>query len=62
VKPPKKRPGRPAAGLEHAVTVFLTKATYRAIDKFAEDHKLTRSEAIRQLLKMGLKSVQKAEM
>jgi metal-responsive CopG/Arc/MetJ family transcriptional regulator len=45
-----------------AIRVFLTKATYRAIDKFAEDHKLTRSEAIRRFLKMELKSVQKAEM
>jgi len=55
----KRGRGRPATGRDPAVTVRLPPEVIGAVDAWAERQKVsidTRSEAIRQLVEMGLKA------
>jgi hypothetical protein len=49
----KKRVGRPSAGLDRQFTLFVTATMYRRVEKYAEIHKLTFSEAARRLIALG---------
>jgi len=53
-----KRPGagRPATGKDPARTIRLSHEFIATIDAWAEAHDLVRSEAIRQLIEIGLKA------
>jgi hypothetical protein len=55
MKKAKKR-GRPPTGstYRYPITVFLTKSMRQAVEKFASEHNLKRSEAVRSLLDAGL--------
>jgi Arc/MetJ-type ribon-helix-helix transcriptional regulator len=53
---PREPRGRPATGRDPVSSVRLPTEPTAAIDKWAEDHEANRSEAIRQLVKLGLKA------
>jgi hypothetical protein len=56
IKVNQKRRGRPATGRDPVSAVRLPVELTSAVDKWAEDHDATRSEAIRQLVEIALKS------
>jgi hypothetical protein len=50
-----KRRGRPAGRiLRHQISLFLSTPLYRAIEKVAQDERVTFSEALRRILEKGL--------
>src|SRR5215211_3646230 len=53
-----KRPGRPATGQDPVTAIRLSQALREAVDKWAssQDDKPSRSEAIRRLIEVALKS------
>jgi len=55
VKKAKKR-GRPPTGHRYPVAAFLTRAAHRAVEKLAQDEKISRSEAVRRLIDLGIKA------
>jgi hypothetical protein len=57
---PKKRRGRPATGKDPLLTVRAPKATIRAIEDWATKNAVTRSEAVRRLVELGLTVKMKA--
>jgi hypothetical protein len=52
----KKGRGRPATGRDPVSAVRLPVELTAAVDKWAEDNKANRSEAIRRLVEIGLKA------
>jgi Ribbon-helix-helix protein, copG family len=52
---PKRKPGRPATGVDQAVAVRLPANVLAEVDKWAADNGSTRSDAIRQLIERGLR-------
>jgi hypothetical protein len=52
----KKRRGRPATGRGLMVSSRIPEATVVTIDEWAEQNETTRSDAIRQLVEIGLKA------
>jgi len=59
---PKKGPGRPSTGgRREAVLVRLEPVSFESLDAWIEKqkHPLTRPEAIRRLVELGLKSTRK---
>ena len=52
---PKKR-GRPATGKDPLLTTRAPRETISAIEDWAERNEITRSEAIRRLVELGLKA------
>jgi hypothetical protein len=52
---PKKR-GRPATGKDPLLTVRAPKAIIQAIEDWAAKNAVTRSEAVRRLVELGLKA------
>jgi hypothetical protein len=52
----KRRPGRPATGVDPAVAVRLPRDVLAAVTQWAVDNETTRSEAIRELIERGLGS------
>jgi len=52
----RKRPGRPATGQDPVTAIRLSKEMRAAVGAWAETHDLGRSEAIRRLVELGLKS------
>jgi Arc/MetJ-type ribon-helix-helix transcriptional regulator len=55
---PQKKRGRPPTGETPHVTVRLADQLITAVDDWAGAHEISRSEAIRQLVELGLKHVQ----
>lgn len=55
IKVNQKKRGRPATGRDPVSAVRLPADLTSAVDKWAEDHEVTRSEAIRRLVELGLK-------
>jgi hypothetical protein len=53
---PKKRRGRPATGKDPLLTVRAPKAIIQAIEDWAAKNEVTRSEAVRRLVELGLKA------
>jgi hypothetical protein len=51
-----KKRGRPAKGLKYQITLFLTAAQYRRIEKLATEQDISFSEATRQLINLGIKT------
>ena len=51
----KKKVGRPATGRDPAVTVRLPSAVLGEAEAWATAHDISRSEAIRRLVELGLK-------
>jgi hypothetical protein len=51
---PKKRRGRPATGKDPLLTVRAPKTIIRAIEEWATKNAVTRSEAVRRLVELGL--------
>jgi len=60
IKVNQKKRGRPATGRDPVSAVRLPAELTAAVDKWAEDHEANRSEAIRQLVEIGLGSVKVA--
>jgi hypothetical protein len=58
IKVNQKRRGRPATGRDPVSAVRLSTEITAAVDKWAEDHEASRSEAIRRLVELGLKTAQ----
>jgi hypothetical protein len=56
IKVNQKRRGRPATGRDPVSAVRLPVELTSAVDKWAEDHEASRSEAIRRLVELGLKA------
>src|SRR4051812_20027661 len=54
IKANQKRRGRPATGRDPVSAVRLPVELTANVDKWAEDHEATRSEAIRRLVELGL--------
>jgi hypothetical protein len=52
---PKKRRGRPATGKDPLLTVRAPKTVIQAIEGWAVQNDVTRSEAVRRLVELGLK-------
>jgi len=52
---PKKRRGRPATGKDPLLTVRAPRAIIHAIEDWAAKNEITRSEAVRRLVELGLK-------
>jgi hypothetical protein len=52
---PKKRRGRPATGKDPLLTVRAPDAIIQAIEDWAAKNEITRSEAVRRLVELGLK-------
>jgi len=52
----RKRPGRPATGQDPVTAIRLSNEMRAAVGAWAEAHDLGRSEAIRRLVELGLKS------
>jgi Arc/MetJ-type ribon-helix-helix transcriptional regulator len=52
----KKKRGRPATGRDPVSAVRLPKDLTKAIDTWGEEHEVSRSEAIRRLVELGLKA------
>jgi hypothetical protein len=50
----KRGRGRPATGHIHTVTARLTDAAWKGVRKFAAEHGVNRSEALRRLVDLGL--------
>ena len=48
--------GRPATGHDIPITARLDAAAFAAVKKFATAHKLNRSEAVRELINLGLQN------
>jgi hypothetical protein len=55
---PKKR-GRPATGRDPLVSARLRQEIVQAVDKWANRNKVSRSEALRKLVELGLKDYKK---
>jgi hypothetical protein len=53
---PKKRRGRPATGKDPLLTVRAPKTIIQEIEDWAATHDLSRSEAVRRLVELGLKA------
>jgi hypothetical protein len=51
----RKRPGRPATGFNPMYGARLSDELVEQIDAWAEDNEVSRSEAIRRLVELGLK-------
>jgi hypothetical protein len=51
----RKKRGRPATGTDPLVGVRLPEATIKAVDAYAADKNISRSEAIREFIDRGLK-------
>src|SRR5665811_1860134 len=60
IKVNQKKRGRPATGRDPVSAVRLPAELTAAVDKWAEDHEANRSEAIRQLVEIGLGSAKVA--
>lgn len=56
IKVNQKKRGRPATGRDPVSAVRLPVQLTAAVDKWAEDHEANRSEAIRRLVEIALKS------
>lgn len=54
IKVQPKRRGRPATGKDPLLTVRAPKATIKAIEDWATKNEVTRSEAVRRLVELGL--------
>ena len=52
----KKRRGRPATGRDPAVTARIPNDAIELLDRWAKSEGITRGEAIRQLIEVGLKA------
>jgi len=52
---PKKRRGRPATGKDPLLTVRAPDAIIQAIEDWAAKNEITRSEAVRRLVELGLR-------
>jgi metal-responsive CopG/Arc/MetJ family transcriptional regulator len=52
---PKKR-GRPATGRDPHISARLPEPLIAAVEKWADQHEISRSEAFRQLVELGLKA------
>jgi hypothetical protein len=50
-----KKRGRPATGIRPMIGLRLSKVEIGRVDRWAVDHGVTRSEAIRLLIESGLK-------
>ena len=59
IKVNQKRRGRPATGRDPVSAVRLPAELTSAVDKWAEDHEASRSEAIRRLVEIGLAGAKK---
>jgi hypothetical protein len=53
-KTPKRGPGRPATGLDPAISARLPHATMTALLQWAKDQDISKSEAIRRLVEQAL--------
>jgi Ribbon-helix-helix protein, copG family len=53
---PKKRRGRPATGKDPLLTVRAPRTIIEAIENWAEKNEISRSEAVRRLVELGLKA------
>jgi hypothetical protein len=51
-----KRPGRPATGKDPLLTIRAPLEVIDAVDTWAAKNGVTRSSAVRELLKLGLKA------
>jgi hypothetical protein len=56
IKVNQKKRGRPATGRDLVSAARLPAELTAAVDKWAEDHEANRSEAIRRLVELGLKT------
>lgn len=56
---PKKR-GRPATGRDPLLTGRVPAEMIAAVEEWAERHKVSRSEAVRRLIQLGLEPEQKS--
>jgi hypothetical protein len=56
IKVNQKKRGRPATGRDPVSAVRLPAELTANIDAWAEDHEVSRSEAIRRLVEIGLKA------
>ena len=56
IKVNQKKRGRPATGRDPVSAVRLPTELTTAVDKWGEAHEVTRSEAIRRLVELGLKA------
>jgi predicted DNA-binding protein len=54
---PKRKPGRPATGVDPVTPIRLPAATVEAIDAWAKKAGMNRSDTIRQWIDAGLKQV-----
>jgi len=59
IKVNQKKRGRPATGRDPVSAVRLPVELTAAVDSWGVDHKASRSEAIRRLVEIGLKSKSK---
>jgi hypothetical protein len=51
----RKRPGRPATGVDPMVGLRLAPDLIKEVDEWAAAHEMTRSDAIRQFIELGLR-------
>jgi hypothetical protein len=51
-----RKRGRPATGERPAISARVSKETFAKIESWADQHKVSHSEAIRRLVELGLKA------